>query len=379
MRQKPFLILLIVLGLGFGLKAQKDTLIHHEVRFKLDSDRINSREKAILDSLLVLYPMSITKELKLYGHTDSLADIDYNRDLSKRRVQAVLQYLVYKGLDPLLVKTDYYGEERPRYSNAPEERYKNRRVELEFVLDLSLMPDPERKLSEQSLKTGDKVRLANLNFVGNQPIPMWHSMDELRELLLVMQRNPDLEIALQGHVCCSNDYELSVARAKMVYDFLLDQGISKLRLEYRGYGNRVPLFEETNEENRALNRRVEVEVLHNSDRRVKAEAKKKLRFEAPVLSVQFISGTARLSPSGDFMLGLIAEMLNESEDIQYEVKVYDTVDNSRLTAQRAKSIERSFRTKRVDRKKIKVSHHKALPGMLKSADYNTVRVEITEL
>lgn len=378
MRLKPLLILLSLGLFGFSLSAQKDTLLYYEIRFDLDADRLADVEKDGLDSLLRSYPLSILKELKLYGHTDSLADIEYNKGLSKRRVQSVLQYLVFNGLDPRLVNTDYYGEEQPRYSNAPDERFKNRRVELELLLDLSLMPDPERKLSEQNLKTGDKIRLANLNFVGNQAIPMWHSMDELRELLLVMQQNPELEISLQGHVCCSNDFELSVARARMVYDFLVDQGVSKVRLDYKGFGNRVPLFDEIDEQSRALNRRVEVEIIYNSERRAAVDPIRKLRAEAPVMSIQFISGGARLSPSGDFMLSLIAEMLKQSEGLKYEFVVYDNIANKRLSAQRASAVERTLNRKGVDRRLFKVTTKPNKPGLPGTADYNWIRLQIIE-
>jgi len=293
-------------------------------------------------------------------------------------VQEVLKQLVFRGLDPLKARSDYYGEERPAYQNSPEERYKNRRVQLELYIDLSLLPNPEQKLSEQNLKRGDKLRLANLNFVGNQAIPMWHSFDALRELLLAMESNPDLEISLQGHVCCSNDFELSIARARMVYDFLVAEGISKVRLDYQGYGNKVPLFEEVDESSRALNRRVEIEVLENSEIRSDAKENKRLVVDAPVMNVQFNSGTSRLSPSGDFMLTLVAEMLKESEGLQYEFVVYDNIDNKRLSAQRASTLERTLRRKGVRANTFKVNTKANRPGLPRTADYNWIRLIMKE-
>ncbi len=372
------LFLLFSQPLFRGLMAQSDTTIQFELRFALDSDRLSSDEKARLDSLLAVYPIYLLDSIKFYGHTDSLADLDYNRRLSKRRVQEVLKQFVLRGLDPLKARSDYYGEERPAYRNSPEERFKNRRVQLMMYLDLSLLPNPEQKLSEQKLKKGDKLRLANLNFVGNQAIPMWHSFDALRELLRAMEANPDLEISLQGHVCCSNDFELSVARARMVYDFLVAEGISKVRLDYQGFGNKVPLFDELDEASRALNRRVEIEVLANSEERVEAEARRRLQIEAPVMNVQFNSGTSRLSPSGDFMLTLIAEMLKESEDLSYEFVVYDNIDNKRLSGQRASTLERTLRKKGVAAKIFKVSTKANRPGLPRTADYNWIRILMKE-
>lgn len=363
---------------SFNLSGQSDSVLISEIRFNLDSDRLSADAKQRLDSLLRRYPLMLIKEVRLFGHTDSLADIDYNRDLSKRRVQSVLQYLVFKGLDPLKAKTDYYGEERPRYDNNPQERFKNRRVEIALKVDLSLLPNPELRLSEMQLKTGDKLRLGNLNFVGNQAIPVWQSFELLRELLLVMQQNPDLEIALQGHVCCSNDFELSVARAQMVYDFLVANGIPKSRLEYAGFGNKVPLYEEVDEASRALNRRVEVEVLYNSERRKEAKPDLKLKVEAPVMSLKFVDGSARFSPTGDFMLGLIADMLKTSEGLRYEFVVYNTIDNARLSAQRASAIEKTLRKKGVRPNTFKVLNEANKPGLPQSPENNWVRIKMLE-
>ena len=137
------------------------------------------------------------------------------------RASSVLKYFVLQGLDPINAQTDYYGEEKPAYNNSPEERFKNRRVEVILSVDASLLPLADRSLSDYPLNTGDRLRISNLNFVPNQAVPMSTSFSAFEELLKVMNENPDLELSLRGHVCCSNDFELSVARARMVYDFLV--------------------------------------------------------------------------------------------------------------------------------------------------------------
>ena len=55
--------------------------------------------------------------------------------------------------------------------------------------------------------------------------------------------------------------ELSGKRAKAVYDYLLAKGIDKERLSYKGFGMLKPLAENTTEENRALNRRIEFRIV----------------------------------------------------------------------------------------------------------------------
>lgn len=368
--------------MSFRAQAQEvevDSAVHVEVNFDLDSYRLGARERHRLDSLFEEVPFSIIRRIEVYGHTDSLASPDYNLTLSKRRVQGVLTYLMRQGYDPIKIITDHYGEFRPRYDNSPEIRYKNRRVEMVLYIDAALIPDPERKLVDNTFEEGEKVRLPDLNFVGNQPVPVAESFEVLGELLEVMQSYPDLKVELQGHVCCSDDQRLSEERARMVYFFLRSNGIAKERLSYKGFSNSQPLFKEVDARSRALNRRVEVLVLSNSGRRVTPpEDQMRIELEAPVLNVRFADDVARLIPSGDFMLTLLAEMMRESEGLYYEFVMYDNIDNERLTRQRAAVLGRTLRQKRVPRGIYSVEHQESPDWMTTMPNENSVVVKITQ-
>ncbi|WP_052464512.1 OmpA family protein [Geoalkalibacter subterraneus] len=65
------------------------------------------------------------------GHTDSLGSESYNKDLSMRRAQAVVDYLVSEhGIDRKRLVARGYGEAQPVADNSTAEgRYQNRRVE----------------------------------------------------------------------------------------------------------------------------------------------------------------------------------------------------------------------------------------------------------
>ncbi len=75
------------------------------------------------------------KKIEIQGHTDSIGSEKYNMALSKRRANAVKNYLVKKGgvaADRLTVVG--YGESMPIASNKTKEgRAKNRRVELKIT------------------------------------------------------------------------------------------------------------------------------------------------------------------------------------------------------------------------------------------------------
>lgn len=73
----------------------------------------------------------ITAEID--GHADSTGPTEYNQKLSERRAEAVINYLVEKGVDRKRLTAKAFGESQPVAPNTTKEgRQKNRRVELEL-------------------------------------------------------------------------------------------------------------------------------------------------------------------------------------------------------------------------------------------------------
>lgn len=116
-------------------------------------------------------------------------------------------------------------------------------------------------------KAGEKLKIENLNFTINTFAVTTESVPKMFELLLVMRKNPNLKIQIQGHLCCmpADKQDLSTKRAKAIYNFLIAYDIPKERLSYKGLGVSEPLFAipEKNEAERAANRRVEIEIVAN--------------------------------------------------------------------------------------------------------------------
>ena len=130
----------------------------------------------------------------------------------------------------------------------------------EFKLDRTFM----KKVGEA--KSGEKLKIENLNFVINTFAVVPESRGKMYELLLVLQKNPSLKIEIQGHLCCMpvDRADLSTQRAKALYNFLLNQNISKDRLSYKGFGSSQPIYAlpEKDEQERAANRRVEIFIVN---------------------------------------------------------------------------------------------------------------------
>lgn len=68
---------------------------------------------------------------EIYGHADSIGSSAYNENLSYKRAQAVINYLVGKGIAANRLSAEGLGESQPVAPNTTSEgRQKNRRVEL---------------------------------------------------------------------------------------------------------------------------------------------------------------------------------------------------------------------------------------------------------
>lgn len=84
-----------------------------------------------LAKILKEYPET---KVEISGHTCSIGTDEYNHDLSNRRAQSVVNYLISVGCDGAKLVSRGYGESEPKWSNETEKgRTKNRRVEFRFL------------------------------------------------------------------------------------------------------------------------------------------------------------------------------------------------------------------------------------------------------
>ena len=117
-------------------------------------------------------------------------------------------------------------------------------------------------------KVGEIIKLPNIYFYNNVAKTLPKSQPTLQELLCAMEENPKLKIEIQGHICCqkgSDVKNVSFARAKAVYLFLIKNKINKNRMTYKGYGVSRPVhpIPEKNAQEEEENRRVEVLIVEN--------------------------------------------------------------------------------------------------------------------
>jgi OmpA-OmpF porin, OOP family len=91
------------------------------------------------------------------------------------------------------------------------------------------------------------------------------SLTELQKILRFLKDNPALNVEISGHTDNSGsepyNLQLSQKRAQSVFNYLVSNGIEAKRLIPKGYGPNRPLAENTTEEGRQKNRRIEFKLI----------------------------------------------------------------------------------------------------------------------
>ncbi|WP_177418260.1 OmpA family protein [endosymbiont of Lamellibrachia barhami] len=101
------------------------------VNFKTNSDELTDDSAEILDRVAATLVANPDIAVEVSGHTDSDGDAVYNKDLSRRRAETVMAYLVINGVSADNLSAMGYGEENPMVGNdSSEGKAQNRRVEL---------------------------------------------------------------------------------------------------------------------------------------------------------------------------------------------------------------------------------------------------------
>ena len=250
------------------------------VFFDTDKYVLNQNQDSILNGFIQKKDIKVSK---VTGFCDFRASNAYNYQLGLNRANTILNLLPIVDKSTVLVASK--GEEFKQKADLAL----NRKVEIEYevnkviiesiptkeieIIDKPLVeesftdeyPTPLQKKIIES-KVGDKILLNNLNFYVRTAEFYPESVPFLEDLYEVLEKNQNIKIEIQGHICCTpgrDVEEFSLRRCIVFYDFLVDYGISPDRMTYVGFDATQPLFPipEKNEEERKANRRVEIMIL----------------------------------------------------------------------------------------------------------------------
>lgn len=286
MRTKLLSFLLIHVFMIFHTSAQTRS---SEVYFGTDKASLSSEQQVKLSAFLKgLDTVKVTR-VNVTGYCDDRGSEAYNKSLSIKRADFMKQ-AISSGLPGIPVEADGKGElALVSTANPDAARSLNRRADILVTYTLKQKtpaPKPleqavvaeEKKIPEitakekkepiisDNQKVGDKITLENILFAGGRHILLPESYASLENLKNLLLEKKKYHIMILGHICCIRSGEdgmdfdtgiqnLSVARAKAVYNYLVQNGVSPDRLSYKGMRANYPTGKSDRED-----RRVEIEI-----------------------------------------------------------------------------------------------------------------------
>ena len=166
--------------------------------------------------------------------------------------------IVYDDPDILVAKQLKNGEERwVQLDNNGGSTY---------ILHLA-----EKASMQQSVVTADDMVTAlnrdghislHINFDTGKSIIEPDSQPVIDQIIAMMKSNPSMQLSVEGHTdnvgTPQSNKALSLARAQAVVDAVVGAGIASPRLTAVGHGQDNPVADNSTEEGRAQNRRVEL-------------------------------------------------------------------------------------------------------------------------
>ena len=255
---KRLLILILIIFSNFSF-AQKQ----FEVYFDFNKDFPN--QQSILDFNEWKTQANISEVFKIEGYCDSVDSKNYNKKLAERRIESIVKLLKSSAvsISKEVVKIAI-GKEFEQSQIQDE----NRKVIIFYKEVSAEKPKSALYQKIKNAKVGDIIKLPNIYFYNNSARTVPKSQPILYDLLCVLEENAKIKIEIQGHICCQIDTDIndvSTARAKAIYNFLIRNKIDRTRMTYKGYGTSRPIHKipEKNETEADENRRVEILVVEN--------------------------------------------------------------------------------------------------------------------
>jgi outer membrane protein OmpA-like peptidoglycan-associated protein len=249
------------------------------VYFETDKFEVPPTEhNRLLVFLSEIEGMDIAK-VAIYGFTDDRGSDTYNLKLSQDRANSIKTIFSNNEFDEsVITNVDGKGEillKLVKEDDLSKIRGLNRKVEI--IVSSVYPPKPKdspdvanakkleaKEILKGELKAGDKFELNNILFKTGYSKLLPESKETLKEIADILLERKDIYFTIQGHVCCTKNSRdaidrktkkrnLSVARAKFIYDYLAKKGVSTRRMKYVGMRRKFPLGGDPK-----LDRRVEI-------------------------------------------------------------------------------------------------------------------------
>ena len=127
-------------GEGIEIEFESKVLFDH------NQAGLKTEAKASLNDFVTILKKFPDTNIEIQGHTDNKGSHAYNDALSQRRANAVMVYLIDRGIANSRMNPKAMGENFPKYTNDTEEgRSQNRRVEFLITANEKMVSDAEKE------------------------------------------------------------------------------------------------------------------------------------------------------------------------------------------------------------------------------------------
>lgn len=273
----PKLIFFLIVSFN-SLIAQSNQ--KHVVYFETDKYEVLETEKNRLLFFIQSLQLKKIKRISIYGFCDDRGSDHYNLNLSQNRADAIKKIFSSTGIkEELISNVDGKGEILLKII-ATEDlnviRGLNRKVEIEVEYNRPKKEKPknvedDRKKPitlESELRVGDKIVLDKILFRTGYSYVLEESIPVLEKIARTLRDKNDIYFTIKGHVCCTaygrdavdrgtGKRNLSFARARYIYEYLIKNGVAKKRMKYVGLKHKYPLGGDPK-----FDRRVEIEITY---------------------------------------------------------------------------------------------------------------------
>ncbi|MEI9954594.1 MAG: OmpA family protein [Pseudomonadota bacterium] len=118
-------------GNRLALVTDCEVKVTQQIHFETNKDKIRPESYPVLDAVADVLSKNPKITLEVQGHTDNKGAAAYNKDLSNRRAESVMKYLIGHGVSSARLTALGYGMERPLVDNgSASNRALNRRVQF---------------------------------------------------------------------------------------------------------------------------------------------------------------------------------------------------------------------------------------------------------
>ena len=276
----PKLIFIFMFSINY-LIAQSN--IQHVVYFETDKYIVPETEKNRILLFIQNLDVGKIKRISIYGFCDDRGSDNYNLILSQNRANAIKKVFSTGGIsENLISNVDGKGEVLLKIVDSEDLniiRGLNRKVEVNVEYNIpkketskldeakEIIDNRKKPITlESNLLVGDKIVLDKILFRTGYSYVLKESIPVLEKIARILRDKNKVYFTIQGHVCCTANgrdaidrgtgrRNLSLARARYIYEYLMKNGVARKRMKYVGLKHKYPLGGDPK-----FDRRVEIEI-----------------------------------------------------------------------------------------------------------------------